>query len=65
MVSTRCKMAVKDVLKKMNLHFVVVDLGEIDIMENISESQRIELNLLLKDAGLELMDDKRDRKSVV
>ncbi len=59
MVSTRCKMAVKEVLKKMNLHFVVVDLGEIDIMENISELQRNELNTLLKNSGLELMDDKR------
>ena len=59
MVSTRCKLVVKDILKKMNLHFVVVDLGEIDIMENISEVQRTELNMLLKDAGLELMDDKR------
>ena len=59
MVSTRCKMAVKEELKKMGLHFVVVELGEIDIMENISEEQREELKAALLVSGLELMDDKR------
>ncbi len=59
MVSTRCKIAVKDVLKKLGLHFIVVDLGEIDIMENISESQREQLKVGLHNSGLELMDDKR------
>lgn len=31
MVSNRCKMAVKEVLKKLGLHFVFVDLGEVEI----------------------------------
>jgi hypothetical protein len=34
MVSNRCKLAVKEELK--NLHFILVDLGEVDVMENIS-----------------------------
>jgi len=59
MVSNRCKMAVKEELKKLGLHFVVVDLGEIDIMENISEEQREQLKAGLLSSGLELMDDKR------
>jgi len=59
MVSNRCKMAVKDELKKMGLHFMVVDLGEVDIMENLSISQREELKIGLLNSGLELMDDKR------
>lgn len=59
MVSNRCKMAVKDALRKLKLHFVVVDLGEVDIMENISEEQRFQLKLELFNSGLELMDDKR------
>ena len=33
MVSNRCKMAVKDALNALGLHFVVVDLGEVEIME--------------------------------
>ncbi len=59
MVSTRCKMAVKEELKKLGLHFIVVELGEVDIMENITQEQRTELKLGLIDSGLELMDDKR------
>lgn len=59
MVSTRCKMVVKEELKKMGLHFIVVELGEIDIMETLSISQREELKKELHVSGLELMDDKR------
>jgi AraC-like DNA-binding protein len=59
MVSNRCKMAVKEELKKLGLHFIVVDLGEVEIMENISAEQRQELKTALLSSGLELMDDKR------
>ena len=59
MVSNRCKMAVKEELKKLGLHFIVVDLGEVDIMEDISIEQREELKSALASSGLELMDDKR------
>jgi len=59
MVSTRCKMAVKDELKKLGLHFIVVDLGEVEIMENLSEDQRNQLKVALLNSGLELMDDKK------
>jgi AraC-like DNA-binding protein len=59
MVSTRCKMAVKEELKKLGLHFIVVDLGEVEIMENISLQQREQLKAGLLNSGLELIDDKR------
>jgi AraC-like DNA-binding protein len=59
MVSARCKMAVKEELKNLGLHFVVVDLGEVEIMEDISSDQRAQLKLALLNSGLELMDDKR------
>lgn len=59
MVSLRCKMVVKEELKKLGLHFIVVDLGEVEIMEELSESQREALKVGLQDSGLELMDDKR------
>lgn len=59
MVSNRCKMAVKDELQKLGLHFVIVDLGEIDIMEDILPEQREKLKAALLLSGLELMDDKR------
>ena len=59
MVSTRCKMAVKEELKRLGLHYILVDLGEIEIMENISAEQREQLRTALLNSGLELMDDKR------
>ncbi|MES2140729.1 MAG: AraC family transcriptional regulator [Bacteroidota bacterium] len=59
MVSARCKMAVKEELKKLGLHFTPVDLGEVEIMENITSEQREQLKIALHESGLELMDDKR------
>ncbi len=59
MVSNRCKMAVKEELKKLGLHFVLVDLGEVEVMENLTNEQRVKLNNGLLKSGLELMDDKR------
>ena len=59
MVSNRCKMAVKEVLNGLGLHFIVVDLGEVEVMENISDEQREQLKLALHTSGLELMDDKK------
>jgi len=59
MVSNRCKMAVKEELKKLNLHFIVVDLGEVEIMEDITYEQKEKLKVALLNSDLELMDDKR------
>ena len=59
MVSNRCKMAVKEELKKLGLHFIMVDLGEVEIMENLSDEQRARLKIVLLEAGFELMDDKK------
>ena len=59
MVSNRCKIVVKEILKEMNLHFILVDLGEVEIMENITLEQRELLKKELLESGLELMDDKK------
>ncbi|MEO6305248.1 MAG: AraC family transcriptional regulator [Bacteroidia bacterium] len=59
MVSKRCKITVKEELKKLGLHFIIVDLGEIEIMEDISAEQREQLKSALLLSGLELMDDKK------
>ncbi len=59
MVSNRCKITVKEELKKLGLHFIVVDLGEVDIMENISYDQREQLRMALQASGLELIDDNK------
>ncbi len=59
MVSNRCKTAVKDELKKLGLHFLLIELGEVEIMEDISIEQRIELKMALQLVGLDLMENKK------
>lgn len=59
MVCTRCKMVVKAELEKLGLHYIVVELGEAEIMEDISKTQLNNLDLTLRKAGLELMDDNK------
>jgi len=59
MVSNRCKMAVKEVLQNLGLHFILVDLGEVEVMEDLTSEQLIQINVGLQLSGLELMDDKK------
>ena len=53
-------MAVKYELEKLGLHYTKVDLGEAEILEDISIEQWDNLNSSLKKIGLELLDDKQD-----
>ncbi|HCE55698.1 MAG TPA: AraC family transcriptional regulator [Lutibacter sp.] len=59
MVSNTSKILVKEELKKLGLHFIVVDLGEVDVLEDITEEQLNQLKIDLSQLGLELLDDKR------
>lgn len=59
MVSLRCKMLVKDELIKLGLHYVVVDLGTVEILEEITQQQHDLLKKNLLRSGLELLDDKK------
>jgi AraC-like DNA-binding protein len=52
-------MATKEALKNLGLHFIFVDLGEVEVMENLSNDQIEQLRIELNHSGLELMDDKR------
>ena len=60
MVSLRCKMIVKEELRKMGLHYVFVDLGMIEILEDINLEQKNQLKINLLTYGLELLDDKKN-----
>ena len=59
MVCIRCKMVVKDELTKLGLHYANVELGEADIMEDISVLQKEQFKAALLKSGLELIDDKK------
>lgn len=59
MVSLRCKMVVKEELNNLGLHFMNISLGEVEIMENLTQKQHDDLKEALHKSGLELMDDKK------
>lgn len=59
MVSIRCKMMVKDELKKRGLPFLSVNLGEVELLQAITAEQNEKLRKALHLSGLELIDDKR------
>ena len=52
-------MVVKAELEKLGLHFILVELGGAEILEDISDEQMKTLDLGLRRSGLELMDDKK------
>jgi len=59
MVSLRCKLVVKEALESLGLHFVILELGIVEIMQDLTEVQHEKLYEMLLKSGLELMDDKK------
>jgi AraC-like DNA-binding protein len=59
MVSLRCKMMVKEELIRLGINNVVVDMGMVEVLNDISNKQREQLRGRLLMLGLELLDDKK------
>lgn len=59
MVSIRCKMIVREELSKLGLHYIFVELGEVEIKEDLTEAQLEQFRAGLLKSGLELMDDQK------
>ena len=59
MVSLRCKMMVAEELRKMGIRYIDIDLGIVEIPEDITYDQRGMLRANLLRSGLELLDDKK------
>lgn len=59
MASIRCRMLVKAELEKLGVLHAVVNLGEVDLQEKLTELQLEQLGIALLKSGLELMEDKR------
>lgn len=59
MVSLRCKMVVYQELERLNIRNAVVDLGLVEIPDDISSEKRQILKENLLKTGLELLDDKK------
>ncbi len=59
MVSLRCKLMVREELEKLGLHYTTLDLGMVEILEDLSAVQHELLKQNLLKSGLELLDDKK------
>ena len=59
MISLRCKMLVKDELLKIGVKYVNLELGMVEILEDITSEQRKLLKENLLKSGLVLLDDKK------
>ncbi|WP_221630231.1 helix-turn-helix domain-containing protein [Chryseobacterium lactis] len=59
MVSLRCKMVVHQELERLGIKNAVVDLGTVELLENISAEQRQILKENLLKTGLEVLADKK------
>jgi AraC-like DNA-binding protein len=59
MVCNRCVAAVKQELDKAGLHYTSIELGEANVVEELSKQQLQSLNASLHHLGFELIDDRK------
>ncbi|MBA3828595.1 MAG: helix-turn-helix transcriptional regulator [Taibaiella sp.] len=59
MVCIRCKLVVKEELEKAGIDYNLVELGEVEVRENLTPEQHAKVKTALMKIGLELMDDKK------
>ncbi|MFN3752550.1 helix-turn-helix domain-containing protein [Flavobacterium sp.] len=61
MVCSRCKMVVKSVFENMGISPMTVELGEVELKNDIQESQKNELLKNLRAVGFDLIDDRKSK----
>lgn len=61
MVCNRCIMVVKSELEKFGLHTISVELGKIEIAEDLSKEKIVDLNRKLLNLGFLIIDDKKSQ----
>ncbi|WP_296623052.1 AraC family transcriptional regulator [Marivirga sp.] len=59
MVSLRCKLLVQEELKSLDIKHLVVELGAVELLQDINHEQRELLKQNLLKSGLELLDNKK------
>ncbi|MBL7931297.1 MAG: helix-turn-helix transcriptional regulator [Bacteroidia bacterium] len=60
MVSLRCKITVQKELEKLSLKFRLLDLGTVELLDDITIEQREQLRISLLKSGLELLENKKN-----
>ncbi|MES2557026.1 MAG: AraC family transcriptional regulator [Bacteroidota bacterium] len=61
MVCNRCKMVVKSELEQLGLLPLRVELGEVELKEDLSDEDKEQINTRFRELGFELIDDKKSR----
>jgi AraC-like DNA-binding protein len=61
MVCGRCKMVVKSEFEKLGLHTISVELGEVELQNDITDSQKEILLKNLQILGFDFIDDKKSK----
>lgn len=59
MVCNRCIMVVKNELEKLGFQTLNFSLGEVELKNDLTETEKINLDNHLKTFGFELIDDKK------
>lgn len=60
MVSIRCKLLVKSELDALGIPYKKIDLGEVELVEDLNVEQYSKLSKALLKSGLALIDDKKN-----
>jgi YesN/AraC family two-component response regulator len=61
MVCNRCKMVVKSELEQLGLHPLSVELGEVELNRELTETEKQAISSRFVELGFELIDDKKSR----
>jgi len=61
MVCSRCKMVVKSVFENIGINPILVELGEVELENDINENQKQELLKSLRVIGFDLIDDRKSK----
>jgi AraC-like DNA-binding protein len=59
MASSRCKTFVREEMNKLGVYDITVELGMVELSENLPEEKLRSLDIALRSAGLELLQDKK------
>jgi len=61
MVCDRCIMVVKQLFMDLNIDFHQIQLGQIELKEELNDQQLEKIRSLLQEYGFELLDDKKSK----
>lgn len=61
MVCDRCKLVVRNTFEGLGFHPETVELGEVELGQNLSDEQKSSVDKALREFGFELIDDKKTR----